>query len=113
MQKTFSTFLWVNIPQSALSLVQLMVVEMHPCILDSEGMICVVIVVLVVVEVNVVVGQVGLLLLNCFSDHELTHLHILLTHHTMHGLLVYLNLDPIVSHTILKTSARTWLRIPN
>ena len=59
MQKTFSTFLWVNIPQSALSLVQLMVVEMHPRILDSVGMICVVVVVVVVVEVNMVVGASG------------------------------------------------------
>ena len=59
MQKTFATFLWVNIRQSALSLVQLMVVEMHPRILDSVGMIRVVVVVVVVVEVKVVVGASG------------------------------------------------------
>ena len=90
MQKTFATFLWVNIRQSALSLVQLMVVEMHPHILDSVGMIRVVV---IVVEVRVVVRASGLL-----------------THHTMHGLL---NLDQIVSHTISKTSGKTWLRISN
>ena len=59
LQKTFATFLWVNIRQSALSLVQLMVVEMHPRILDSVGMICVVVVVVVVVEFKVVVGVSG------------------------------------------------------
>ena len=59
MQKTFATFLWVNIRQSALSLVQLMVVEMHPRILDSVGMICVVVVVVVEVEANVVVWASG------------------------------------------------------
>ena len=59
MQKTFATFLWVNIRQSALSLVQLMVVEKHPRILDSVGMIRVVVVVVVVVEANVVVWASG------------------------------------------------------
>ena len=49
MQNTFATFLWVNIRESALSLVQWMVVEMQLRILDSVGISCVVVVVVVVV----------------------------------------------------------------
>lgn len=57
LQKTWATFLCVKVLQSVISRVQLMVVEMHPRILDIVGTNLVVVV--VVVEVMLVDGVVS------------------------------------------------------